>query len=58
MDMRTEEEKRNLKILGMLLILAGISINFYLLWEEGQKTAVTNTIVREGINAIGRIKYG
>ena len=52
--MLSEEEKKNLKILGMLLILGGISIHFYLLWKEGQKTAVTNTILREGINALGR----
>jgi len=50
----SEEQEKNLKILGMLLIIGGISINFYLLWEEGQKTTVTNTIVREGMNALGR----
>ena len=49
-----EEQKKNWKIFAIGLIMLGISIQAYIMWNEGQKTAVTNTIMREGINAIGR----
>ena len=51
----SEENKKNLKILGMTLILTGISIQFYLLWNEGHKEVVTSSVMRQGISTLSNM---
>ena len=47
----TDEQKKNWQMFDMLLIGVGLSINFYLLYKNDDKT-VSSTIMRSGMNAI------
>ena len=49
-----EEQKKQLKLVAMVAIMAGLGINLYLLWSEGQETLATSSLMRPAMDMMVR----
>jgi len=48
----TEEQKKQLKLLALALIIGGLGINLYLLMDEGRTTAATSSLMRPAMQSL------
>lgn len=50
----TDEQRKQLKLVAMGAIMLGLGINLYLLWNEGQETLATGSLIRPAMDMMVR----